>query len=283
MGGISGWDCIKKVKPEVVEGTGGKGERPRGKKYREETAGRKPGGHGRTAHARSDLPPPPGPREPSTRASLGQIGHCGPDRSAPSPASQTAPNYAAAVIPPHPAGFPPHPAGFPPRPARPVPRPGPSILAFPSQSPSSPVLRSASAFPTRCTAPQVPFPGPNPGPRPRLPSLQAQAPHPPPAQWSWHRGSGPQPLALPCRPPASHLPGGRRSTRWAVGAAKPRCAATSRCEVAASALGSEAAPGRPRSAPGRFRCAEILEGRDQPARSLKHHVLQEPRLSVLGS
>lgn len=38
------------------------------------------------------------------------------------------------------------------------------------------------------------------------------------------------------------------------------------------------------SAPGRFRCAEILEELSgQQALGLKHHVLQEPRLSVFGS
>jgi len=38
------------------------------------------------------------------------------------------------------------------------------------------------------------------------------------------------------------------------------------------------------SAPGRFRCAEILEELGgQQALGLKHHVLQGPRLSVFGS
>lgn len=54
--------------------------------------------------------------------------------------------------------------------------------------------------------------------------------------------------------------------------------------MAAAALGCRAAAGRRLRAPGRFRCAEILEGRgDREAQSLKHHVPRGPRLlSVLG-
>lgn len=62
-----------------------------------------------------------------------------------------------------------------------------------------------------------------------------------------------------------------------MGAAKPGCVAASRCEVAAAALGSEAAPGR-------FRCSESLEGfGGRQALRLKHHVPRGPRLSALGS
>lgn len=64
-----------------------------------------------------------------------------------------------------------------------------------------------------------------------------------------------------------------------MGAAKPGCAA-SRCEVAAAALGSEAARDR-------FWCAESLEGfGDRQPLSLKQHVLPGggvSRFSALSS
>lgn len=124
------------------------------------------------------------------------------------------------------------------------------------------------------------------GSRTLIPASSSPGPGPTPGSCpaARHPGSGAQPLPLPWCPPASHLRGSGRRTRSDVGAAKRGCAWISRCEVEAAALGAKAAAGRRLSAPGRFRCGEILEGLgDQQAQSLKHHVPRGPGLSVCDS
>lgn len=96
-------------------------------------------------------------------------------------------------------------------------------------------------------------------------SFQARVRHPEPGFLLLD--PAPAPSVPPSRP-APHLSGGCGGPRWVAGAAKPGCAAASRCEVAAAALGSEAARGR-------FWCAESLEGfGDRQPLSLKQHVLR---------
>lgn len=101
--------------------------------------------------------------------------------------------------------------------SRPTPRPAPSSAPSSAASPTGAPHRappsSGSSFQARVRHPEPGFLLLDPAPAPSVP---------------------------PSRP-APHLSGGCGGPRWVAGAAKPGCAAASRCEVAAAALGSEAA------------------------------------------
>ena len=200
----------------------------------------------------------------------------------------------------------------PPSPADPTtPRPGPLIQASPSRSESrarTPASSTPSPGLSPRLQPRVLLPGPGPGSGSRLPAqgspsssdsrtrtpaasspgLGPAAQLPLPGRVPYRDpGASPQArlLLLPRCPPSSYLPGGRRGTRWVVGAPKAGCATASRCEVAAArASGLERPLLAGLGAPGRFRCAEVLERLGgQQAPGLKHHVLWGPRLASLCS